>query len=278
MIEPWMIEDLIKTGLKEDITYLDAATDYLIPENHFSRAVLIAKAGGTLAGIDVFMQVFKIIDSAIDFKKVKKDGTILKEEDIILEMSGRTRSILKGERLALNFLQRMSGIATMSKRFSDLCGTTRTRIVDTRKTTPGLRILEKYAVTVGGCYNHRYNLSDAMMIKDNHIQAVGSIQEAVRRGREKLPHTMKIEVEVKNLDELEEAIASGADIVMLDNMDIETMKKAVQITKSRVVLEASGGIKEETIAEVAQTGIDIISVGALTHSYDSLDISLLIKS
>jgi nicotinate-nucleotide pyrophosphorylase (carboxylating) len=184
---------------------------------------------------------------------------------------------LKAERLALNFMQRLSGISTYAHKLSSLVRDYDVRVVDTRKTTPGLRLLEKYAVRAGGAYNHRYNLSDAVMIKDNHIIAAGGIKEALIKIKQNIPHTTKVEIEIKNLDQLEEALDHGADIIMLDNMSYEDMKKAVAMTNNRAILEASGGIDEATIVEVAKTGIDVISVGALTHSYDSLDISLNFK-
>lgn len=271
-----LIEDIIKNGLKEDINYLDVATDLLVDEKSQSNAYLISKENGILAGVEVFKQVFEILGGDIKFTQNFNDGDYLCQGDLILEMSGNTRIILKGERLALNLLQRMSGIATLASEFADLVKDLDTRIVDTRKTTPNLRILEKYAVRVGGCFNHRYNLSDSMMIKDNHIQAVGSIGKAVKLGEKNIPHTMKIEVEVKNIEELNEALEAKVDIIMLDNMSMDEMKKAVEITKGKAIVEASGGINLNNVRSIALTGVDIISVGALTHSYKSLDISLKI--
>ena len=272
-----LVEDIIKNGLKEDINYFDAATDLLIDEKSQSSAYLISKEIGILAGVEVFKQVFEILGGDVKFTQNFNDGDSLKQSDVILELFGNTRTILKGERLALNLLQRMSGIATVSREFADKVEGLNTRIVDTRKTTPNLRILEKYAVGVGGCFNHRYNLSDAMMIKDNHIQAIGSIKKAVELGKKNIPHTMKIEVEVKNIEELNEAIEAKVDIIMLDNMSINEMKKSVEIVKGKAIIEASGGVTLNTVREIALTGVDVISVGALTHSYKSLDISLLIK-
>jgi nicotinate-nucleotide pyrophosphorylase (carboxylating) len=272
-----LVEDIIKNGLKEDINYFDAATDLLIDEKSQSSAYLISKEIGILAGVEVFKQVFEILGGDVKFTQNFNDGDSLKQSDVILELFGNTRTILKGERLALNLLQRMSGIATLSREFADKVEGLNTRIVDTRKTTPNLRILEKYAVGVGGCFNHRYNLSDAMMIKDNHIQAIGSIKKAVELGKKNIPHTMKIEVEVKNIEELNEAIEAKVDIIMLDNMSINEMKKSVEIVKGKAIIEASGGVTLNTVREIALTGVDVISVGALTHSYKSLDISLLIK-
>ncbi|MBN2259017.1 MAG: carboxylating nicotinate-nucleotide diphosphorylase [Clostridiales bacterium] len=271
------IEDIIKNGLKEDINYMDMATDLLIDEKSQSEAVLVAKEEGIIAGMEVFKQVFEILQGNVKFSECIQDGNAVKPGDTILRMKGNTRTILKGERLALNLLQRMSGIATLAKEYSDKVNDLETKVVDTRKTTPNLRILEKYAVRIGGCHNHRYNLSDAMMIKDNHIQAVGSITSAIAIGRRNIPHTMKIEVEVKNIDELKEALKAEADIIMLDNMSSKEMKSAVEMAKGKAILEASGGINLNNLREIALTGVDIISVGALTHSYKSLDISLLIK-
>lgn len=272
-----LIEDIIKNGLKEDINYFDATTDLLIDEKAQSNAYLVSKETGILAGVEVFKQVFEILGGDVEFTQNFNDGDSLEQGDVILELFGNTRTILKGERLALNLLQRMSGIATLAREFADKVKGLDTRIVDTRKTTPNLRILEKYAVGVGGCFNHRYNLSDTMMIKDNHIQAVGSIKKAVELGKENIPHTMKIEVEVKNIEELNEALEAKADIIMLDNMSVEEMRKSVEIAKGRAVIEASGGVALDTVREIASTGVDVVSVGALTHSYKALDISLLIK-
>jgi nicotinate-nucleotide pyrophosphorylase (carboxylating) len=276
-INKWDLEDLIIRGLKEDMPYCDLATDYLIDESQESEAMLIAKESGVISGIEAFKMVFKIIDDTIQFKDSLRDGDKVSVGDEILKLNGSTQTILKGERLALNLLQRMSGIATLSNNYADAVEGVSVRIVDTRKTTPTLRFLEKYSVTVGGCLNHRFNLSDAMMIKDNHIAAVGSITEAVKRGRSRIPHTATIEVEVKNLVELAEALEVKADIIMLDNMSIEEMKEAVKIVDGRAIVEASGGVNLDTVRSIASTGVDVISVGALTHSYRSLDISLLIQ-
>ncbi|WP_246637727.1 carboxylating nicotinate-nucleotide diphosphorylase [Crassaminicella profunda] len=258
------------------MNYGDTTTDLLIDDASFSEAYMIAKETGVVAGLLVAESVFKLLDENISFKVLKKDGTLVKKGEKIAEIKGSTKNILKGERLALNLLQRMSGIASASRRYADLVKEYQTRVVDTRKTTPNLRILEKYAVRVGGCYNHRFNLSDAVMIKDNHIKAVGSIKKAVERIRENIPHTTKIEVEVTSLKELEEALKARADIIMLDNMDLETMKRAVESTKGRAILEASGNITLERIKDIAKIGVDVISVGALTHSVKAMDISLLI--
>ncbi|QXM07068.1 carboxylating nicotinate-nucleotide diphosphorylase [Crassaminicella indica] len=276
MYNKFLVEKIIKDALIEDMSYGDTTTDLLIEEDAFSEAYMIAKERGVIAGLLVAQSVFKLLDETIEFDILKKDGELVEKGEKIAKVKGSTKNILKGERLALNLLQRMSGIASQSRRYADLVKDYKTRVVDTRKTTPNLRILEKYAVRVGGCHNHRFNLSDAVMIKDNHIKAVGGIKQAVEKIRENIPHTTKIEVEVTDLKELKEALDIGADIIMLDNMDIETMKRAVEITKGRALLEASGNITLERIKDIAKIGVDVISVGALTHSVKAMDISLMI--
>lgn len=270
------IDDIIKTALLEDINYIDMAADNLLPDGHVSKAVFLAKADGVLCGIDVALRVFELLG---DFKSEKhmNDGDKLKKGDIIAEIEGPTKLLLKGERTSLNLIQHMSGIATMTNEAAELIKGTSATVTDTRKTLPGLRALQKYAVTCGGGKNHRFNLSDAAMLKDNHIDACGSITEAVRILRSKIGHTVKIEVETRNLAEVEEALSTGCEIIMLDNMDCETMKKAVEMTNGRALLEASGNITAETIRPVAETGVDIISIGALTHSVKAFDISLKIS-
>lgn len=270
------IDDVIKRGLEEDINYIDVTTDYLIPENQISTARFVAKDNGVLAGIEVAMRVFTLIDDTVRFELFKKDGDKVSKGDIILTMKGHTVSLLKGERTALNLVQHMSGIATATNRCVELVKGTNASIADTRKTLPGLRALQKYAVVAGGGKNHRYNLSDAAMLKDNHIDAYGSLTNAVNALRAKAGHMVKIEVETRSLEELEEALAVGADVIMLDNMDCATMAEAVKRTAGRAKLEASGNITLENIAEVAKTGVDIISLGALTHSVTCFDISMKI--
>ncbi len=270
------IDDVIKRGLKEDINYIDVTTDYLIPENQISTARFVAKDSGVLAGIEVAMRVFTLIDDTVTFELLKQDGDKVSKGDIILTMKGHTASLLKGERTALNLVQHMSGIATATNRCVELVKGTNASIADTRKTLPGLRALQKYAVVAGGGKNHRYNLSDAAMLKDNHIDAYGSLTNAVNALRAKAGHMVKIEVETRSLEELEEALAVGADVIMLDNMDCATMAEAVKRTAGRAKLEASGNITLENIAEVAKTGVDIISLGALTHSVTCFDISMKI--
>lgn len=276
MINQIYIDNLIKTALLEDINYLDTTTDYLIPKNQTGSANFIAKADGILCGIDAALRVFEIIEPGFTAKVYKQDGDKIKKGDIIATVNGFTRTLLKGERTALNLLQHMSGIATETARCVELVKGTKASIADTRKTLPGLRPLQKYAVTIGGGRNHRYNLSDAAMLKDNHIDAGGGITKAVKSLKEKLGHMTKVEVEVRNLQELKEAIDADVDVIMLDNMDPQLMAEAVKITDGKVLLEASGGITSETIKAVAESGVDIISIGALTHSVKAFDISMKI--
>ena len=278
MINPIYIDNLIKEALLEDINYIDTATDYLIDEEQCNQAVFMAKAEGVVCGVDIAMRVFEIINRGkLEYNVLKHDGEQVKYGDIIAEVKGSTRTLLKGERTALNLIQHMSGIATAANEAVRLVEGTKASIADTRKTLPGLRPLQKYAVTVGGGRNHRYNLSDAAMLKDNHIDAGGGIKNAVAALKKKIGHMTKIELEVRNLDELAQALEAGVDVIMLDNMDNETMKKAVEITNGKALLEASGGITAETIRGVAKTGVDIISIGALTHSVKAFDISMKIK-
>lgn len=229
---------------------------------------------GVVAGLPVFTRVFALLDPDVRIECKKNDGDIVTKGDILAVLSGPTHPILSGERVALNLLQRLSGVATMTRRCVDVMASTHTCLVDTRKTTPGLRMLEKYAVRVGGGQNHRYNLSDCVLIKDNHIRAAGGITPAVQRARSGIGHTVKIEVEVETMEQLREALAAGADIIMLDNMDIAAMRQAVELVGGRAVTEASGNIGLSNIREVAATGVDVISMGALTHSAPALDISL----
>ena len=272
------VDNLIKTALLEDINYLDTTTDYLIDENQENTAIFLAKSSGVLCGIEVALRVFEILQpNGFEAKVYKHDGDKLVKGEIIAEIHGKTRTILKGERTALNLLQHMSGIATATAKAVKLCEGTKASIADTRKTLPSLRALQKYAVTCGGGKNHRFNLSDCAMLKDNHIDAGGGITGAVKKLRGKIGHTVKIEVETRNLDEVKEAVKAGADIIMLDNMDCDTMKKAVEIIGGKALTEASGGITDETIPGVAACGVDIISIGALTHSVQAFDISMKMK-
>ena len=277
MVNPIYIDNLIKTALLEDINYLDTTTDCLIPQEQQGSARFLAKAEGVLCGMDVALRVFELSQPEFKAEVFFHDGDAVKKGDVLARVSGKMRTLLKGERTALNLLQHMSGIATATSGAVKLVEGTRASIADTRKTLPGLRPLQKYAVTVGGGKNHRYNLSDAAMLKDNHIDACGGIENAVGALKGKLGHMVKTEVEVRSLGELEEALAAGADVIMLDNMSPELMKQAVEITGGRALLEASGGITEETLRQVAQSGVDIISIGALTHSVKAFDISMKIE-
>lgn len=270
------IDDLIKRAITEDINYIDVTTDYLIPDDQVSTAHFIAKDDGVLAGIEVAMRVFTLMDHAIRYRLVKRDGDRVQKGDLIASVSGKTKAILKSERTALNLVQHMSGIATMTSRCVALTEGTNASIVETRKTLPGLRPLQKYAVVAGGGRNHRYNLSDAAMLKDNHIDAYGSLTKAVEALRAQVGHMVKIEVEVDSLTLLEEALAAGVDMILLDNMDCLTMAEAVRRTAGRAKLEASGNITLDNLRAVAETGVDVISLGALTHSVKAFDISLKI--
>lgn len=271
------IDNIINTALMEDINYIDAAADNLIPPEHRSSAYYVAKDTGVVCGIEVAKRVFELVGGDVDFKILANDGTKVKNGDIIATLEGSTLTLLKGERTALNLLQHMSGIATATNKCVELVAGTNAHVTDTRKTLPGLRALQKYSVTVGGGKNHRFNLSDAAMLKDNHIDAYGGITAAVNALREKIGHTVKVEVEVRTLDELKEALDVKCEIIMLDNMTCDEMRKAVAITGGRALLEASGNITSENIRQVAETGVDIISLGALTHSVKCFDISMRIN-
>ncbi|MEW6162733.1 MAG: carboxylating nicotinate-nucleotide diphosphorylase [Nitrospirota bacterium] len=272
---PPSVIDVIHGALEEDIGHGDITTSLLIPEESESRAQYIAKGNFVLAGLTFAREIFQTLDPSIVFKTFYNEGAKVMIGDVIAEASGRTCAILAGERVSLNILQRLSGIATLTSLYVEKIKGLKAKIVDTRKTTPCQRFMEKYAVRVGGGSNHRFGLFDGILIKDNHIEAVGSIKEAVRLAK-KGHHLSRIEVEVKNLQDLEEAIEAGTDIVMLDNMSVHDMKEAVKIAKDRVILEASGNIKLENVREIAETGVDLISVGALTHSAVAADISLKI--
>lgn len=271
------VDDIILRALKEDINYLDVSADYLIPEDQRNDAYFVAKADGVLCGLDVALRTFRLLDDTFTAKVYKKDGDKIQKGDLIAEFSGKTVLLLKGERTALNLLQHMSGIATATARAVELVKGTNAQITDTRKTLPGLRALQKYAVVCGGGKNHRFNLSDGAMLKDNHIDASGGIESAVETLRGKLGHMVKIEVETRDLDEVRQALKAGADIIMLDNMTNDMMREAVKIIDGNAKTEASGGITLDTISEVAKTGVDIISLGALTHSVQAFDISMKMK-
>lgn len=268
------MDGIIAAALREDMPEGDITSESIVPPGAVSSAVILAKEDGVLAGLPVARRVFEMIDAELRFLEESEDGAAVHSGDVLARIDGQTISLLKGERTALNFLQRLSGIATATRRFVDAVAGMKAKILDTRKTTPGLRLLEKYAVRVGGGTNHRLGLSDMVLIKDNHIRYVGSITEAVRRARERIPEGMKIEVEVTNFDEAREALACGPDIVMLDNMPVEEMRAVVELYGGRIPLEASGKMRLDRVGEVAATGVDYISVGALTHSVRALDISL----
>ncbi len=272
------LDRIIENALLEDIHTGDITTLAVVPERRPARARLIAKESMVLAGISVAARVFTFLDASTDFRPLHGDGARLAAGDLIAELDGDSAMLLQGERVALNLLQRMCGTATLTSRFVEAVAGTRARIVDTRKTTPGLRVLEKYAVRVGGGINHRTGLYDGVLIKENHIAAAGGITQAVTRARAYIPHTMKIEVETETLAEVAEAIDAGAEIIMLDNMDLATMTEAVQLIGGRSLVEASGGVNLETVRGIAETGVDIISVGALTHSARAMDISMLLEA
>jgi nicotinate-nucleotide pyrophosphorylase (carboxylating) len=277
MLEMLTVDRIIKNALEEDLGWGDVTTDSTIPMEAAIKGLFIAKEQGIVCGTEVCKRVFEMMDSSITFEILIKDGQKAQNGDHIAKISGPARSILKGERVSLNLLQRMSGIATAANKYAEAVQGTTARVVDTRKTMPGLRILDKYSVLVGGCYNHRFNLSDLVLIKDNHIKAAGGITPAVKAAKGKLSHALKIEVEVESLEQLKEALEAGADIIMLDNMTLEMMREAVQTAKGKALLEASGNVALEgdrSVRAIAQTGVDIISVGALTHSVSAMDISL----
>lgn len=268
------IDDIIKRAIKEDINYIDVTTDYLIDDELVSSARYVSKDDGVLCGIEIAMRVFELLDSSVKYEILIHDGQKVKKGDIIAVIHGKVKTLLKGERTALNLVQHLSGIATQTNKCAELIKGTKASVADTRKTLPGLRSLQKYAVTVGGGKNHRYNLSDCAMLKDTHLDAYGSITSAVNALREHLGHTVKIEVETTNLDEVKEALEVGAELIMLDNMSCEQMSEAVSICGGKALLEASGNVTEETIKSIAETGVDIISIGALTHSVKCFDISM----
>ena len=267
-------DDIILRSLEEDAPFGDITTDVTVAGDATASGVFRAKESGVLCGIDIARRTFELVGGEVAFVKKKADGDLLEKGDIVAEISGNAASILMGERTALNLMQRASGIATATRRAMQAVEGTQARITDTRKTMPGLRKLDKYAVRAAGAVNHRFSLSDGILIKDNHLAAAGGIAPAVRAAKRKAPHTLKVEVEVESLDGLREALEAGADIIMLDNMSCALMREAVEITAGRAVLEASGNMGERDLAEVAATGVDLISIGGLTHSVKALDISL----
>ena len=268
------VDELIMMALREDITSEDITTNAIMREHKLGEAQLLCKQDGVIAGLEVFKRVFELLDADTKVELYYKDGDKVKSGDLLAKVTGDIRVILTGERTALNYLQRMSGIATHTRSLVDLLAGSKTKLLDTRKTTPNMRIFEKYAVKVGGGYNHRYNLSDGILIKDNHIGAAGGVKEAVALAKEYAPFVRKIEVEVENLDMLQEALDAGADIIMLDNMDNETMKKAVEIVDGRAETECSGNVTKERVKDIIATGVDYVSCGALTHSSPIMDVSL----
>ncbi|EGN63503.1 MULTISPECIES: carboxylating nicotinate-nucleotide diphosphorylase [Fusobacterium] len=276
-IDKFQMDDSIRMALKEDITSEDISTNAIYKNYRMAEISLYSKEDGILAGLDVFKRVFELfelLDNSVEFTEYKKDGDKVLNKDLILKIRADVKTILSAERTALNYLQRMSGIATYTRKMVEALDDKNILLLDTRKTTPNMRIFEKYAVRVGGGYNHRYNLSDAIMLKDNHINAAGSITEAIKLAREYSPFIKKIEVEVEDLKGVEEAVAAGADIIMLDNMDIETTKKAIKIINKQAIIECSGNIDITNINRFKGLEIDYVSSGAITHSAKILDLSL----
>ena len=271
------LDRILENALQEDIHTGDITTLAVVPDPRPARARLIAKEAMVLAGVDVAARVFHLLDSSVNYSTAFRDGDRLQPGDVLAEVDGDAAILLQGERVALNLLQRMCGVATLTSRYVSAVEGTGARVVDTRKTTPGLRMLDKYAVRVGGGINHRTGLYDGVLIKENHIAAAGGITEAIRRARAYIPHTMKIEVETESLAQVVEALAASADIIMLDNMDLNSMAEAVRLIDGRALVEASGGVNLETIRAIAGTGVDIISIGALTHSARAMDISMLLE-
>jgi len=268
-------EPLVRAALLEDIGLGDITTMLCVPAGTTVRAMVLAKQPGVIAGLSIGEMAFKLLDPDAHWEALVSDGARVGEGRTPLAVvTGDARALLTAERVALNFMQRLSGVATLTARYVSRTAGTHARIVDTRKTTPGLRALEKYAVRAGGGFNHRLGLYDAVLIKDNHIKAAGGIGNAVAGAKAHIPHAMKIEVEAASLAMVDEALSAGADIILLDNMDTETMRRAVQLIGGRAITEASGNLSEERVAEVAATGVDILSIGALTHSAPALDISL----
>ena len=273
-MNPINIDTFLLAALQEDITNEDITTNAMMPQQKDAQVELICKQDGVLAGIEVYERVFKLLDGTARFQTDFRDGDVLTKGMLIGTLFADVRAILSGERTALNYLQRMSGIATLTKRYADELVGTKTRLLDTRKTTPNMRIFEKYAVKVGGGVNHRYNLSDGILIKDNHIDAAGSIRKAVEAAREYAPFVRKIEVETETLDMVKEALIAKADIIMLDNMDTAAIRQAVILIDGQALVECSGNITQERLKELADAGVDYISCGALTHSAPILDFSM----
>lgn len=268
------VDELLRMALKEDITSEDISTNSVMPEYQKGRVELICKQDGIICGLPVFKRVFELLDDTVSFEMFVKDGDAVTAGKLMAVVTGDIRALLSGERTALNYLQRMSGIATYTNSIVELLKDSHTTLLDTRKTTPNMRIFEKYAVKVGGGTNHRYNLSDAVMLKDNHIGAAGSITKAVKMAREYCSFVNKIEVETENLEMVKEAVEAGADIIMLDNMTHDEMKEAIAYINGRALTECSGNVTKETIPDILDLGVDYVSSGALTHSAPIMDISL----
>jgi nicotinate-nucleotide pyrophosphorylase (carboxylating) len=274
-MDPFLLDSLLYGFLREDLEHGDITTEAIFAPHDQSEACFIARHPMTVVGMNtVASRVFQLLDAQVLCDRTVADGNRVEQGDVLLHVKGATRTLLRGERVALNLVQRLCGIATLTSAFVDETRHTRAKVVDTRKTTPGLRLLEKYAVRSSGGHNHRYSLSDGVLIKDNHIAACGSITEAVRRVRQRVPHTINVEVETDTLAQVEECLACGVGVIMLDNMDLPTMRQAVQLIDGRAVVEASGGVNLQTVRSIAETGVDIISVGALTHSATACDIGM----
>lgn len=274
MLNYFILDKIIQNALEEDIFKGDITSEYIIPKDSISKAIIKVNEAGIICGLEVAKRVFSILDSTIIFKQELKDGDSVGPGDIVANLEGSTRTLLAGERTALNFLQRMSGIATLTHSFCQKVQGTSAKIVDTRKTAPGLRLLDKYSVACGGGVNHRYCLSDGILIKDNHIKAAGGIKNALKAVKAIAPHTLKIEIEVSNLIQIKEALEEGVDIIMLDNMSIEEIKEAVKLIGNKAIIEVSGNVTLENVCEIAATGVNLISIGSLTHSVKALDISM----
>ncbi|PLX79176.1 MAG: nicotinate-nucleotide diphosphorylase (carboxylating) [Desulfuromonas sp.] len=271
------VKQLVQQALAEDIGPGDVTTEATIEPGSQARADLVAKEEFVVAGLDVVREVFFQLNSQVAFEPLLQEGHLAQRGEVLAWIKGDARSLLQGERVALNLLQRLCGVATLTRRFVDEVEGTSVRIVDTRKTTPGLRQLEKYAVRVGGGFNHRHSLYDGILIKENHVVAAGGIASAVERARRHASHLMKVEIEVRDIDEVRQALAAGAEVLLLDNMSCEQLREAVAEIDGRAMTEASGGVNLETVRDIAETGVDLISVGALTHSYRAVDISMLFQ-
>ncbi len=272
------VKRIIQLAIEEDLGFGDLTTDAIVNPKAKGKATLVAREGLVLAGLPIFGMVFYAMSPEIELEEYYSDGDFVPAGKNVCVLKGPLSSILKGERTALNFLQRMSGIATLTRQYVERAGPSKVKVLDTRKTVPGLRVLDKYAVRIGGGFNHRFGLFDGVLIKDNHIAAAGSITQAVELAKKNTPHTVRVEVEVEDLDGVVEAVKTGVDTILLDNMQAGEVRKAVELVKGRAVLEASGGINLDTIEDMAKTGVDFVSIGALTHSARAADFSLEIIS